>query len=133
MDERAILKQSQNNKLRNKGTAEVGEAKHNGEVFEKLPTETLLHPGRHKKKKTAGRDYFHKMKLVQKKMKPPYGEAVGIGCCCVGRGLIWEVNGTQLLPVASSGHPSSLPNTLTSNPTQNLSHTSVLFVSFILH
>lgn len=88
------------------------EAQHNRKVLKSLPADTLLQKKLKKRqrkgKKTPGKDYFHKMKLIQQKMKAPHDEAVGVRWSCVeGQPQIWGVNGTQLLLLVSSGHPST--------------------------
>lgn len=96
MDDRAILKQNQNNKIGNKEIAhpeQGGESCHKAEVFKMVaPAEALLHLKRNEKERMAVKDYFHYIKPVQQKTKPPYGEAVqkdgdryrelmGLRCC----------------------------------------------------
>lgn len=77
MDDRAILKLNQNNKIGNKETASCTRRRvlsqrrsfqNGGSCWGSLAPENTW-------KGTAAKDYFHKIKPRQKKMKPPYGEA----------------------------------------------------------
>lgn len=137
MGDGAILKLNQNKNIGNKEIcahpADVGESCQNGDVFKMVAAPVSRK--RNEKQRMAAKDNSRKIKAIQQKMKPPYGEAEGIGCgCAQGRGQICRVNGTQVLTLSHQVPPHLLYASWPTNRFHSACHThpsfSGLFFSF---